>query len=57
MSFSNDIPEKPEEKFSEGEIAKPTNTGGLTPEEKAALTRRVLLKLDLRHFTLFETSL
>jgi len=57
MSFSNDIPEKPEEKFSEGEIAKPTNTGGLTPEEKAALTRRVLLKLDLRHFAPFETSL
>jgi len=41
-------PEKPEEKFSEGELAKATNTDGLTHDEKAALTRRVLLKLDLR---------
>lgn len=32
-----------------GGIHTPSSTDGLTPKERAALTRRLLLKLDLRY--------
>ena len=48
MTMSDNSPEKPEEKFCEGDVVKLSSNVGLTDAEKSALTRRVLFKLDVR---------